>query len=242
MRKAFIAIALLTAGVFSTGYVVGQLRGTTPAQAASKHATKGSKSGTRPAQTTGTATPRARHADGTVTAVNGDTITVKPDNDRAGSDEYTGVTTIVLTSSTTFKGGATRASIVAGASIVAEGTVSSDGTILTATSVGIGGHGGHGAGHGGPHADGSVVSISGNTVSVTPDNDAAGSNEYTKVTTVLLTDSTTYDSSTTKASIVAGAHFIAEGTLSSDGTTLTATRFSIRGTRSGSGAHIHGSH
>lgn len=235
MRKPLIAATLVTAGVFSTGYMIGQLQGPIPVNAASKHAGTGSNPITR-AQASGTATPKARHADGAVTAVNGNTITVKPDNDQAGSDEYTQVTTIVLTSSTTFKGGTTRASIVAGVPIVAEGTVSGDGKTLTATSVGVGGHAGHRGGQGGPHADGSVVGITGNTVTVKPDTDPTGSNEYTRVTTVLLTGSTTYGSSSTRASIVAGAQFDAEGTVSSDGTTLTATRFNIRGT----GAHQRG--
>jgi hypothetical protein len=239
MRRSLIALSLASAGLLSTGYVLGQFQGTTPASAAAKH-TKNRPAGHAKPHATGTAAARPRHADGTVTAVNGDTITVQADNDRAGSDEYTQVTSIILTSSTTFKPGTTRASIVKGAQIVAEGSVSSDGKTLTATSVGVGGHGGGSrAGHTTPHADGTVVGISGNTISVKPDTDAAGSSEYTKVTAVVLTDTTILGRGTTRASIVAGAGFTAEGTLSTDGTTLTATRFAIHGTQSGAAPHHH---
>jgi hypothetical protein len=46
---------------------------------------------------------------------------------------------------------------------------------------------------------------------------------------VVLTGTTTYGRSTTRPTIAAGAGFEAEGTLSADGTTLTATSFEIRG-------------
>lgn len=244
MRKPLIVVTLVTAGVFATGYLVGQLEGAMSANAASKHATVKGKGHSNRGWVSDRATPGAHHADGSVTAVNGNTITVKADNDPAGSNEYTGLTTIVLSSSTTFTGGTTRASIVVGARIVAEGTVSSDGTTLTATSVGVGNHfgGGPGHGHGGPHADGSVVSVSGNTITVEPDTDVAGSDEYSKVTTVLLTSSTTYGFSSTRPTIAAGSKFIAEGTLSADGAILTATRFYLRGSDAQFGGHEFGPH
>jgi hypothetical protein len=214
---------LVVAGILGTGYLVGQIQGTPLVSAASKHA----KANTLKSHAASSSTP---HADGTVTAVNGNTITVKADNDPAGSTEYTKVTTIVLTNATAYKGSTTKASLVVGAYVVAEGTVSSDGTTLTATSAGIGGPGGgHGGPHGGPHADGTVTAVNGNTITVQADTDPAGSTEYTKVTTILLTDTTTYDGATTKASIVVGSKIDADGTLSADGTTLTATHVGVRG-------------
>ena len=78
--------------------------------------------------------------------------------------------------------------------------------------------------------------FNGNTITVQADNDPAGSTEYTKVTTINLTDATTYQGSTTKAAIVVGAYVIAEGTVSSDGTTLTATSVGIGGP-GGRGGH-----
>jgi hypothetical protein len=233
MRRPLVTISLITAGVFGTVGLVNGFQGAPQVSAATKGHVKGQAK--VHANTTQTAVARVPHADGKVTAVSGDTITVQADADPAGSDEYTGVTTIVLSSATTYRGTTTKASITVGANIVAEGTVSSDGKTLTASSIGLGGQGGHGGhgGHGGPHADGSVTAVNGNSVTVKADTDAAGSDEYTKVTTVLLTDSTVYGGTTTKATILAGVDFVADGTLSTDGTTLTATHFSIRG----SGGH-----
>lgn len=237
MRRSLIAVTVATAALFGAGTLISQLHGASPALAATKHAAKTKKA--KAGRASGTQT-NTSHADGKVTAVNGNTITVQPDNDRAGSNEYTKVTTIVLTGATTYKGNTTKASIVVGAMIVAEGSVSSDGTTLTATSVGVGGPGGHhGRGPGGPHADGTIVSVSGNMLTVKPDADSANSNEYTKVTTVLLTGSTQFRDSTTAASIVVGSEFNAEGTLSADGTTLTATAFEIHAAGAGPHSHSH---
>lgn len=230
MRRSFRTACLVVAGILATGYLAGQIDGTPPAVAATKHVkAKAAKASTvSKRQTTSSSSGATPHADGTVTAVNGNTITVQADNDPAGSTEYTGVTTIVLTDATTYKGGTTKASIVKGSYVIAEGTVS--GTTLTATSIGIGGPGGgHGGGHGGPHADGTVTAVNGNTITIQADSDPAGSTEYTKVTTILLTDTTTYEGATTRAAIVKGASIDAEGTLSSDGTALTATRVGVRG-------------
>jgi hypothetical protein len=142
MRKSLIAATLLTIAVFATGYVVGQVFGVTPSSAASTTPT--------PTQTPSGGfhgfARSGQHADGTVTAINGDTITVKADSDQAGSSEYTGVTTIKVTGSTQYNAGsnatATKDSIKVGSYILAEGTLSSDGKTLTATtvSVGTGGH------------------------------------------------------------------------------------------------------
>lgn len=248
MRKSLIVATIATTGLFGAGYVVGQIHGAMSAAAASKQTQSWTTFAPRSwwPRASGTATPRPPHADGKITAVNGNTITVAPDSNRAGSNEYSNVTTIVLTNTTTFMGSTTRASIVTGAYIFAEGTLSSDGKTLTATAVGVGGPGGghHGGGFGrsGPHADGTVVSLSGNTVTVKADDDTNQSTEYSKVTSVVLTNSTTFVGGSTRASIVGGAHFFAEGTLSSDGTTLTATTFGVGGSggRGGfAGRHAH---
>jgi hypothetical protein len=249
MRRS-IGSAGLVAAVVGLGALVA-LRGTGTPMAAAKQVKNGAVHLKVKARTTNTAvahrthTASGPHADGTVTAVNGNTITVKADDDTnaSASNEYKGVTTIVLSDATTYRGSATKASIVAGAVVIAEGTISTDGTTLTATSIGVGGPRGHGGpgghGHGGPHADGTVSAVSGNTVTVAADNDPAGSDEYTKVTTILLTDSTTYGHNATKASIVAGASIAAEGTVSSDGTTLTATRVDVRPAGGAPDAHAH---
>lgn len=235
MHKAFMAVSLLVAGTFTAGYILVQAAEPTPTFAASGAHRGASQTTLRGQQTGQSATP---HADGTVTAVNGNTITVKADNDPAGSTEYTKVTTIVLTSSTKYNAGngttTTRPTISAGQYVVAQGTVSSNGTTLTATLVSVGTHGpGHGgAGRGGPHADGTVTAVNGDTISVKADNDPAGSTEYTKVTAINLTSTTQYDNgpgstTTTRPTISVGQYIVAEGTLSSNGTTLTATRVSV---------------
>ena len=240
MHKALIAVSLFVAGTFATGYVLGQGTGATPTLAAGSKHKQASGTALRTQQTGQSATP---HADGTVTAVNGDRITVKADNDPAGSSEYTKVTTIVLTSSTKYNAGngsttTTKPTISTGQYIIAEGSVSSDRTTLTATLVSVGRHGpGRGGpGQGGPHADGTVTAVNGDTITVQADNDPAGSTEYTKVTTIILTSTTQYNNgpgttSTTRPTISAGQYIVADGTLSSNGTTLTATRVSVRSGR-----------
>jgi hypothetical protein len=236
--------------MFGVGYLLGQLGGPSISLAAGgtqKHAAKRvahKKTTSRKAQTNATGNTSVAHADGTVTAVNGDTITVKADADRVGSTEYTKVTTIVLSGTTKYRAGegattATKPAITTGEYIVAEGTLSSDGATLDATLVSVGmggpGHGGPGPGGraSGPHADGTVTAVNGDTITVKADADPSGSTEYTGVTTIVLTSSTTYDagrdatSSTTKPTISVGEHIIAEGTLSSGGATLTATQVSV---------------
>jgi hypothetical protein len=237
MHKGLIGVSLVVAGTFGTGYVLGQGTGTTPGFAAGGKHTHASGTAIRTQQIGQSATP---HADGTVTAVNGDTITVKADNDSAGSTEYTKVTTILLTGSTKYNADrgsttTTKPTISTGQHVVAEGIVSTDGNSLTATLVSVGTHGpGHGGpGQGGPHADGTVTAVNGDTITVQADNDPAGSTEYTKVTTITLTSSTQYNNgpgstSTAKPTISAGQHIVADGTLNGDGTMLTATRVSVR--------------
>lgn len=247
MNKPLIATTLLAAGTLGTGYAIGQIAGATPSFAAGgthPHSTSYSIHQNVANQAAGS------HADGQITAVNGDAITVTPDADRAGSNEYTGVTTITLSSATKYAVGrgaaatTTRPTLAVGQYIVAEGSLSSDGKTLAATlvSVGAGGHGPGGPGHMfGPHADGTVTAVNGDTISLKADADQAGSSEYLAVTSVVLTSATTYDAgrdnapSTTRPSITAGEYLVAEGTVSNGGATLTATRVSIR--PSGLGGH-----
>src|ERR1700730_12233798 len=101
MRKTLIGAALFAALVFATGYLIGQIRGVTPSSAASPAANTAptqpwNDSGTHPGGNFGP------HADGTVTAINGDTITVKADSDQGQTGENAAVTTIVLSSTTTY--------------------------------------------------------------------------------------------------------------------------------------------
>lgn len=149
MRTSLIGLAFLAIAVFGVGYLVGQVRGIAAGSAATNGPVvlRGFTDTNQP--TTFTFRPLstqggAKHADGTITAVNGDTITVQADNDSGNPNEYTSVTTIVLTNSTTYQGTGGKSAIKAGSHIIAEGTVSSDGKTLTATSVGVGGPGGHG--------------------------------------------------------------------------------------------------
>jgi Domain of unknown function (DUF5666) len=152
MRKPLIAAALLALTIFGVGYVIGQVRGT-PSSFAATNAPANSSNPTflYPSDAgqaaAGSAASVSRHADGTVTAVSGNTITIKADNDAAGSNEYTSVTTIQLTSSTQYNVSGGKSGIKVGSHIVAEGNVSSDGKTMTATQVSTGGPGGcpHGA-------------------------------------------------------------------------------------------------
>jgi hypothetical protein len=259
LHRSLIAATIAVSGALGVSFVLAQAGGAGTSFAASKHKTTTVKKTTTSRKTTAAskktsaASGTAQHADGTISAVSSDglTITVTPDADKAGSNEYTGVTTIKLTGSTQYNAGhgatptATKPTITTGEYIIAEGTVSSDGKTLTATLVSVGAHGGSKGGHGGggPHADGTISAISsdGLTLTVTPDADPAGSTEYTKVTTIVLTSSTQYDAghgaapTTTKPTITTGEYIVAEGTLSSDGTTLTATSADI-GTK-GAGGH-----
>lgn len=149
MRKPIIVTSLFGAAIFAVGVLAGQVAGLSVSSAASKLSV----------QTNFAAAPRANvgrppmslgpRADGTVTAISGNTITVKPDGDRgpSPSNEYNNVTTILLTSSTKYQAGPGQSgsakSIKVGSFIVAQGTVSSDGKTLTATTVMVGGaHGG----------------------------------------------------------------------------------------------------
>jgi Domain of unknown function (DUF5666) len=241
MRKPLIVIALLAATIFAAGYLIGQVGGVGASSAAG---------------TTASATPTAPHwmgrfggqqrpdAAGQVTGVNGDTVTITPGGFR---HDQSSVNTILLSSSTTYNQGfgpsaaaATRSSIKAGAFVIARGTLSSDGTMLTATEITVlpsaptGGGFGHsgGFGHmGGPGADGTVTAINGNTITIKPHTDRAGSQEGS-VTSIVVSSSTQYDAgpgvTAGKDSVKVGGFVRAEGTLSAGGKTLTASLVSVR--------------
>ncbi|HEV3309826.1 MAG TPA: DUF5666 domain-containing protein [Chloroflexota bacterium] len=151
MRKSLTITGLVAAAVFTVGYVAGQIGGVAASSAASKPAAQTTRGyGGPPGIALG---PRA---DGTVTAINGSTITIKADGNPgpSPSNEYTNVTTIDLTGGTTYLGGPTKtvtaADIKVGSFIVVDGTLSSDGTTVTATKVMLGGPRMHGPGPGGP--------------------------------------------------------------------------------------------
>ena len=84
-----------------------------------------------------------------------------------------------------------------------------------------------------PHADGTVTAINGNTLTIAAGTDPAGTTEYAKVTTVLLSSSTQYDAghdstgAATKSSIKVGSYIIIDGTLSSDGKTINASSVGV---------------
>lgn len=143
MKRSIAVGALLLTGVFGAGIAVGQIGGVPGSSAASAVVT----------QTTAPAAPDAggnqagaqdpRHADGTVTAINGNTLTISAGTDPSGTTEYTGVTTVVLTSATQYDAGhdstgtISKSSIKVGSYVIVEGAVSSDGKTITATSLGI---------------------------------------------------------------------------------------------------------
>jgi hypothetical protein len=143
MKKTIFGVALLTVGVFGAGYTIGQIGGVagssaaaavvTPTVTATSHADGGPGGGAMDAP----------HADGTVTAINGDTLTISAGTDPTNTTEYTGVTTVLLTSSTQYDMGhdsttaAGKPSIKVGSYVIVNGAVSSDGKTITASSLGI---------------------------------------------------------------------------------------------------------
>ena len=165
MRKLIITGVLLALTVFGLGYVVGQVRGVSPSFAASNGSRyfSGRDVGhSFLAQGPGASTASIpKHADGTVTAISGNTVTVKADNDAANSNEYSSVTTIQLTGTTQYNG-AGKSAIKVGSRILAAGTVSSDGKTMTASQVWTGGAGA--CAHGAPSS------------STTPSSSTSGSN------------------------------------------------------------------
>jgi hypothetical protein len=143
MKKTIIAAALFSSVVFGAGYAVGQIGGVTGSSAASAVVTPTTTQTTPDGGGRQAGAQDTPHADGTVTAINGDTLTISADNDPAGTTEYTGVTTVVLTSATTYDAGhdstgtVSKSSIKVGSYVIVNGTVSADGKTITASSLGI---------------------------------------------------------------------------------------------------------
>lgn len=152
--------------------------------------------------------------EGTVSAVSGDTITVKDRDNTAATITVSGATRYQKAGKA-----ASLADITPGTTIRAEGTTS--GTTLSAQLVTIEV----------PHLDGQVTAVSGTTYTIT-DHDGT-------VYTVTADSGTTYvaadGTASSAAAVKVGVDINAEGTLSSDGKTLTAVRVSISPAGSGHG-------
>jgi hypothetical protein len=149
MKKAFSA-AVLLACTLGVGYGIGQLSGVSLSSAASSAPTPTTQlppdGAHGPQGGWGNLGPRA---DGVVTAVNGDIVTVKADSDQGQTGEYVKVTTIQLSSSTQYgadreTGAAgSKAAIKVGSYIIAKGTLSADGASLAASTVQLHADGGY---------------------------------------------------------------------------------------------------
>jgi hypothetical protein len=246
MRKPLIIFALFAATVFGAGYLIGQLRGVSTGSAASLNPAQSQApmiqwGGLRDSfRSNDPGTSSGPHVDGVVTAVNGDTVTIKPDGATNANNETETVTTITLTGSTQYGAGASassgKSSITVGSFVIAEGTVRADGKSLAATNVDVrpsgAPHGGPGGFGGGPHVDGTVTGVGSDSVTIKPD--ATHPSEQESVTTITLTTSTQYGvppdgsgATANKDSIKVGSYVIAIGTVSSAGKTLTATRVDV---------------
>ena len=143
MKRSIIATALLATGLFGAGLAIGQISGIPGSSAASAVSTP-TTTQTAPGQGNHPdGAQDAPHADGTVTAINGDTLTISAGTDPSGTTEYTGVTKVVLTSATQYDAGhdstgtISKSSIKVGSYVIIEGNLSSDGKTITATSLGI---------------------------------------------------------------------------------------------------------
>jgi len=144
MNKVIIVPALLVAGVLGVGYPVGQIGGVTTSSAASAVVTPvATQTAPDGGHQDGGGAQDAPHADGTVTAINGDALTISAGTDPSGTSELTGVTTVTLTSATQYEAGhdstgtISKSSITVGSYVIVDGTLSSDGKAMTATSLGI---------------------------------------------------------------------------------------------------------
>ncbi|HEX8917639.1 MAG TPA: DUF5666 domain-containing protein [Chloroflexota bacterium] len=143
MKRPILASALLAAGLFGTGIAVGQIGGIPGSSAATTVATPSATQAAPDAGGHQSGAQDTPHADGTVTAINGNTLTISAGTDPSGTTEYTGVTTVTLTSATQYDAGhdstgtISKSSIKVGSYVIVEGTLSSDGKTITATSLGI---------------------------------------------------------------------------------------------------------
>ncbi|GAC1407701.1 MAG: hypothetical protein NVSMB52_20810 [Chloroflexota bacterium] len=143
MKKSIAIAALTVTGVFGAGYTIGQIGGVTGSSAASAIVTATTTQTTPDAGHDGGGGMDAPHADGTVTAINGETLTISAGTDPSSTTEYTGVTTVKLTSTTQYDAGhdstatANKSSIKVGSYVIVDGTLSSDGKSITASSLRI---------------------------------------------------------------------------------------------------------
>ncbi|GAC1461735.1 MAG: hypothetical protein NVS2B16_04480 [Chloroflexota bacterium] len=142
MKRSLIATALLGCTVFGTGYAFGQIGGPTGSSAATVATPSVVQTLPDAAGHPGPSqdTP---HADGTVTAISGDTLTISAGTDPSGTTEYTKVTTVTLSAGTQYDAGhdstatAGKSSIKVGSYIIVDGTLSSDGTTIAASRVDV---------------------------------------------------------------------------------------------------------
>jgi hypothetical protein len=143
MKRSIIATAVLVTGVFGAGIAVGQIGGIPGSSAASAIGTTTTTQAAPDPGAVRAGAQDAPHADGTVTAINGDTLTISAGTDPTGTTEYTGVNTVVLTGATQYDAGhdstgaISKSSIKVGSYVIVDGTLSSDGKTLTATSLSI---------------------------------------------------------------------------------------------------------
>jgi hypothetical protein len=249
MRKSVLVVAVVAATIFGIGYLVGQLRAAPSGSAAGVSRSqspqrvnsdwRGFRAGGLDSGGGVHVFMSGPHAAGTVTAINGSSITIKPDANLPSSQQP--VTTIVVTSSTHYSAGPetggtspSLSSIKVGTFLLATGTLSSDGKTLTAMRVFILPSAPSSGVHveaGGPHVAGAVTAIKGDTVAIKPDVATWGDDTTPSVATVNLTGSTQYFAGPmatgSKSSVVVGSHIIVQGTLSSDGKSITASRVII---------------
>ena len=249
-----ILIPSLIVGVFAVGLGVGQGVGIMGSSAASQHPAAawhgfqgrpffGGWGMGRPAGGGALRPAGGPFVAGTVTAVSGDEITIKPLAMPAGGPAPAGAgsaTTVELSGSTTINAGfgqkGTTSSIKVGTFIVASGTLSSDGKTLDASRVVVRQAGRMGLRRHmavGPFTIGKVTGVTGDTITIQPLTLGGPTTaNQTGVTTIQLTGSTTIRAgrgeSGTASSITVGSYVVATGTVSSDGKTLSATQIMVQ--------------
>jgi len=158
---------------------------------------------------------------GVVTGVNGSTLTL------TGFDGTT--RTVTVTGSTRYqKAGqsAPLSTIASGTAVVAEGTANGDGS-LTAVRVTIQV----------PRVAGRVTAVSGSSYTVTG---RFGQATYTVATTGSTTYTTADGGAASASTVTTNTYIVAEGTLSSDGKTLSAQRIVVAPMGAGRGVGRHG--
>jgi hypothetical protein len=252
--RRLIAIAAgALAAIFVLGFVVGQVAGigrsaAHPSPNPSRN-TAHSRLGWPGFHVWGLAPKLGGHASGarpvlgTVTAVSGSTITIKPLASRFGPSAA--VTTIDVTAKTVYRTGpnttGSLSSIKTGQKIIAVGSLDSSGKVLTAGSVALFGTGwlprlrSRGPFAVPPdvnafkqHAGGTVTAINGSSITVKPNGYAfAFLNNGDKPVTIRTSSKTVVRAPGTQtgslSSIKVGDNIFAGGTLTKDGKTLTAS-------------------